>query len=519
MIRVFLTSLILFIFNSVVITSAITLDDVEVEGGFAEVVSTYGEVLIKKNKGDEWQKIEPSQELNEFSAIKTSPQSYMKLILKDNSIVQISEKTAFTVEYNKGFNFNLAYGKLRILSVREGKKVMTPWGEGILKNGEYIWDVHQVNKKLKVEITAISGELILDGEKIKPEAYDLPPEKKPYSAYSYDYPYLLYFGEKAEDRFKSYDLEFKPHFPSRAIASESEIEVFIEEKKTADQFFDSEPVFKPVKGEIWVHDIAYDEAVRIIEKKTAEIARELLPTALKTASDNLVWEVASRSVFKWGVYYAKNISKYQVPIAVKGSFLGKRKPASSYYEKDHYKDSTEQIAAVRSYRAAKVAVLKKGYEKGWEEAQKYAQMMLPKIITPIISEKIYDTVKPQAMKAVRKAVENSKLVFTKDVERLIDHLSQIAATKECERWIEKVGPKYASLAAQKAAKEAARGAAEDIAFHMSQESKKRAGKLMGDLLARERARKVAREVAGEAQEEKAASFKRRSKRYFIESQR
>lgn len=498
--------------------SAITIDEIEGDNGFAEIVTIYGEGLYQTNKGGEWKKLEVGQELIDFSAIKTKPQSYVKLLLKDNSVVHLGEKTALTIDNNNNFSFNLSQGKLRILSVKRPKTVTTAWGEGVLKTGEYIWDVFELNKKLKVEITALSGKLILDGEEIQPESYDTVPEKKPYSAYSYDYPYLLYFGEKAEDRFKTYDMEFNPNYPNREIASDSEIEVVIEEKKSTEDFNEG-PVFDPVKGEIWVHDIAYDEAVRIIEKKSSEIGKELLPTALKTASDNLVWDVASRSVFKWGVYYAKNISNYQVPIAVKGSFLGKREIASSYYEKDNYKDSTEQIAGVRSYRAAKVAVLKKGYEKGWQEAQKYAELMLPKIITPVISKKIYDAVKPEAMKAVKKAVESSKLVFTKDVERLIDHLTQVAAKNECERWIVKMGPRYAGVAAKRAAKEAARGAAEDIAFHMSQESKKRAGKLMGDLLARERARKVAREVAQEAQEEKAASFKKRSKRYFIESQR
>lgn len=517
--RTLMFSLILFFMNAMVMASDIITDSPHGKDGYAEVLTLLGEVLFKTSQGEDWRKLEVGEAVGGFVAIKTNSQSYLKLLLKDNSVVHFGENTAVTMSYSKGYSFNLSRGKVRILSLKENKVVTTEWGSALVKRGEFIWDVYELNKKLKVEITALGGKIEIDGEVLTPEEYDAPPETKPYSAYSYDYPYLLYFGEKPEDRFKSYVFDFSPNFPSRTLASEDAIEVVIEETKSKEEILSEGPVFDKVKGEIWVHDIAYDETVRIVEKKTSELAKDFLPTALKTASENLVWEVASRSVVKWGIQYANNVSKYQVPRTVEGSYLSRREPASSYYEKDFYRESTEQIAEVRAYRAAKIVVLKKGYEKGWREAQRYAQMMLPKIITPVISKKIYEEVKPLALKAVKKAVEKSKLVFTPDVERLVDHLSQISATKECERWIEKMGPVYTRLSAQNAAKEAARNAAEDIAFHMSQKSKKRAGKLMGDLLARERARKVARDVAQEAQEEKAESFKRRSRRYFIESQR
>lgn len=493
--------------------------DFSEEKTFAEVVTVDGEAFFKLKETDEWKKLKPGQYLPSFMAIKTSPQSYLQLLLQDNSLAHLGEKTALTFSFNKTYKFNLSHGKLRLLSVRIPKTVETAWGESQLKTGEFIWDAFHLNEKLKVEITAISGSLILDGEVLKPESYDLAPEKKPYSAYSYDYPYLLYFGEKSEDRFKSYDLVFNPSFPSRGLASEDDIEVVVEEKKTASDFVDDIPAYTPVTGEIWVHDIVYDEAVRIIEKKTVELAKEFMPTAMRTAAEYLVWDVASRSVFKWGVQYAKNISSYQVPLAVQGSYLSKRKPASTYYEKDLYRESTQQIAQVRAYRAAKVAVLKKGYEKGWQEADKYARLMLPKIITPLVSQKIYESVRPAAEVAIKKVVKQSKLIHTKDVDRLVEHLSRVASEKECKKWIELYGPRYTKVAAQQAAKEAARNAAEDIAYHMAQVSSERAGKIMGDLLARERARNVAREVAQEAKEQKAEFSRNRSKRYLIESQR
>ncbi len=483
-----------------------------------ESVIVDGDIWYKVTSDEPWKKVKVGQQFKEFFALRTGSQSYLQILLQDNSVIHVGEKSALTLKYNQNFQFNLERGKLRILSVKNLKVIETPWGKSELKTGEFLWDVHEVDKKLRVEITSLSGSMILDGESITPESYDQPPEKKPFSAYSYDYPYLLYFGENEESSSKNYKYDFNPKFPERSLASAEDIQVIIEEKG-AREFVDDAPQFDPVKGEIWVHDIVYDEAVRIIEKKSAVIARQLMPAALRTASENLVGEVASRSVLKWGVKYAKNITDYQVPIAVQGSYLGNRNPASTYYEKDLYRESTERIAEVRSYRAAKVAVLKKGYEKGWQEAQKYALTLLPKVITPLVSQEIYESVKDEALSVIKKVIKKSELVHTKDVERLVDHLAQITAKKECERWIDQWGPLYTQLAAQSAAKQAARDSAEEIAFFMANESKKRAGNLMGQLLARERARKVAREVAQEAKEKKAESYKKRSRRYFIESQR
>lgn len=518
----------LLIFLTLLIHSSFAVEILEGEELYvAEVIQATGEVKCASEKNEEqfvWQPVETGHRIKDFCALKTMENSYVQLLLSDNSLVHVGEESFLTLnglvgkrgKGHRGYDFELGRGRLRILSYKTPKNIKTPWGHSLLKKGEFIWDVYELKKKLKVELVALSGSLTLDGEKLVPDNYDLAPEKRPNSAYTFDYPHLLYFGER--QREASYDIAFNPKFPSRSIAS-VEIEDVIVEKEEVDKPYVEAEIFEPVKGEIWVHDIVYDEAVRVIEKAAYEKAMVLVPVALREASEELVWEVASRSVLKWGVKYAQNISNLQVPLAVKGSYLGKRREIASFYEKDAYKRSTEEIAETRSYRAAKVAVLKKGYEKGWMEAKQYADLMMPKIVVPLVSKKIYDHVKPLGEKAVAKTIKESTLIHTPNVDRLIEHLSQVASKKYTQRIIDELGGKYTTLAAQKAAREAARSAAEEVATYMAKTSSKRAGKIMGDLLARERARKIARDVAQEAKNEEAETSQKRSRRLYLESQR
>jgi hypothetical protein len=510
-------------------TSAMEILDGE-ESYIAEVISSHGEVMCADQKLEtqySWKELKTGERISSFCAIKTRENSYLQLLLSDNSLIHVGEQSFVTINGSlgkngkkfKSFSFEIGRGRLRILSYKNIKNVKTPWGVSQLKKGEFIWDVYELKNKLKVELVALSGSIILDGEELQPDAYELPPEKRPNSALTFDYPHLLYFGEKKPST--SYDIAFEPTFPERKIASVEIEDVIVDPQigSKDDEVFEEKEIFEPITGEIWVHDIIYDEAVRVIEKAAYDKALELVPVALREASEELVWEVASRSVLKWGVKYAQNISNIQVPLAVKGSYLGKRREIASFYEKDAYKRSTEEIAQTRTYRAAKVIVLNKGYEKGWMEAKKYADAMMPKVVIPLVAKKIYNHIKPLGTLAVKKIIDDSTLIHTPNVDRLIEHLSQVAAKKYTQRIIDEYGPRYTKLAAQRAAREAARSAAEEIAFYMAKTSSKRAGKIMGDLLARERARKIARDVAQEAKDEEAENSQKRSRRLYLESQR
>ncbi|CAM9899775.1 unnamed protein product, partial [Chrysoparadoxa australica] len=383
-------------------------------------------------------------------------------------------------------------GKLRVLSYQNPKTIKTPWGDSILEKGELQWNVYNENKKLKVSLIAYEGSVIMDGEKITPESYNPLPEETPEKVKLFDKPYSFWFANEPGE--VDYDIAFDPSFTkaSRGIASvDGEIEDVVVEEEVEVEEFDK------VTGDIWVHDIVYDEAVRVFEREAYKKARDLLPVALKEASNNLVWDVASRSVLKWGVQYAKKNSMRQVPLSVAGSYLGERSKNISFYDKDLYRKSTEEIARLRSYRAAKVSMLTYGYEKGWREADNYAQKMLPLVVKPIIMVEVQDHIYPLGKDAVENIIKTSNLQKTKDVDKLTKHLSQVIAEKVTIDLIKKLSPYYTQTAAQVAAKEAARSAAEEVANLMAKDSSQKAGDLMMKLLARERGRKIAREIASE----------------------
>jgi hypothetical protein len=495
-------------------TSAFALEVIsDQDDSFAQIVTVEGEVKVAKDKG-EWEDLKVGAKISRYSALKTHEKSYVKILLSDNSLVHVGQNTALTIEKDKIFKFNIGRGQLRILSYKNKKEVKTPWGESQLENGEFIWDVYLVNTKMKVALTALSGSISLGEEELRPKVYEEKPDVKPKSTMAYDHSCILYFGEAIEEN--SYDIAFEPSFPERKLAS---IEDVIVEDLNSTSAQVEEESFSPVEGDIWVHDVVYDEAVRVIETEAFKKARELVKPAVIEASDGLVWEVASRSVLKWGVQYAQRLSDFQVPLAVQGSYLGKRQDDSSFYEKDAYKTSTEDITRVRTYRAAKMAVLRTGYKKGWMEAQRYAMSMLPKIVVPVVSKSVYEHILPLGKSAVKKVIKKSNLVHTADVDRLVEHLCQVASVKFTNKLIDNYAPYYTKIAAQSAAREAARSAAEDIAYFMAEKSSKRAGKLIGDLLARERARKIARGVAQETKKEDAESSRKRSRRLMIETQR
>ncbi|MCR9206561.1 MAG: hypothetical protein NXH75_18400, partial [Halobacteriovoraceae bacterium] len=360
-----------------------------------------------------------------------------------------------------------------------------------------------------------SGSIEMDGQKIVPSSFSKLPEETKEKAKYFNKPYVFWFADEPGEI--DYDIAFTPDFkkPGRGLASAGGIEDIVVQEVEEVEVED----FDKVKGKIWVHDIVYDEAVRTLENAAYEKARQLIPVAVKEASQNLVWDVASRSVLKWGVQFAKKTSQDQVPVSVAGSYLGERDDQFNFYDKNLYREATEEIARLRSYRAAKVAVLKYGYEKGWREAKAYAEKMIPLIVKPIVMVQVQEYALPLGIEAVDEVIKKSNLKKTKDVDKLLTHLSQVISEKVTLELINKYAPYYTKSAAQVAAKEAARSSAEEVAQFMAKDSSERAGDLIIKLLARERGRRVAREIASEAKRTEALSAKRKAQTWQDRSQR
>lgn len=496
-----------------------------IEGGenyIAQLIEVHGDVLVKESeKGStSWTPVSLGLGLSSSFALKTLEKSYVKILLADNSIIQLSETTGIKIDIGEGkspkLSISIARGKMRMLSYQNSKVINTPWGDSEFEKGEFQWDVFNENQKLKVVLTAYSGSLKFDGEIIEPSNYAQVPESKESLSNVFNRPYYYWFGNDGSI-VRDYDIAFDPSFKkaTRGIASKSEeeIEDVIVEDEIEVESFDK------VKGAIWVHDIVYDEAVRTLELASYEKARELVPVAVEEASNNLVWDVASRSVLKWGVQYAKDKSRRQVPLAVAGSYMGEREDQFNYYDKDSYRKSTEDIAYLRAYRAAKVSMMTVGYEKGWKEAEAYTRKMLPIIVKPLIMQEVFDYAYPKGKQAIQNIIDKSELTKTKDVDKLVLHLAQVISEKTTADLIEKYGKVLAKRAAQNAAKEAAKSSSEEVARYMAENSGKKAGELITQLLARERGRSIARKIASEAKIDESEEAKKEADSWQFRSQR
>jgi|GEM_PF-2080137 len=456
--------------------------------------------------------------LEQGNYLETKDKSYIQLLLSDNSLIQIGANSIVQVKNDKNGDFYLHKGKLRVLSYKNKKVIETPWGPTELTKGEFLWDVFEEKGKLKVEIDPFSGSLVI-GEKIfEPKEYVAKPEATILNATHFARPWVVYFGEI--DQSKSYVGRVKMRFNERKLASieEAEIAEFSEDLQD-EQASLKDMKFEKVKGDIWVHDIVYDEAVRAIEKAAFKKAKQIVPFSVKEAADNLVWEVARKSVFKWGAKFARIASDGQVQQSVEGSVNEEEVVSSSYYDKERFLDSTERIANLRAYRISKVAWVKGGYEKGWREAKEYALKMMEPIVVPVLRGEVYEYSKEAGNKAVDEVLKKSQLVKTPDVDKLVEHLSQVAADKIIKRLVSQYAPFYTERAAKIAAKQVAESTAEDVARYMAEDASEKAGELLLKNMAKTRASSLARGLASESKEEEARTYGQKSRKKQVSKYR
>lgn len=456
--------------------------------------------------------------LKQGNYLETKDKSYIQLLLSDNSLVHLGPNSIVQVLNDKKGDLYLHKGKIRVMSYKNKKNIETPWGPTGLTKGEFIWDVFEEKGKVKVEIDPFSGTLVI-GEKIfEPKEYLAKPETTIKNASHFARPWIAYFGE--EDQSKSYVGKVNMTFPERKLASIEESEIAEFSKDLQEDTSSAENmIFEKVKGDIWVHDIVYDEAVRAIEKAAFKKANQIVPFSVKEAADSLVWEVATRSVFKWGAKFARIASDSQVRESVKGSVNEEEVVSSSYFDKERFLDSTERIANLRAYRISKVAWVKGGYEKGWREANEYALKMMEPIIVPVLRGEVYEYTKKAGIKAVNDVLKKSELVRTPDVDKLVEHLSQVASDKIIKRLVAKYAPYYTERAAKRAAKEIAESTAEDVGRYMAEDASVKAGELLLKNMAKTRASSLARGLASESKEEEARAYGQKSRKKQVSKYR
>ncbi len=454
---------------------------------FGTVISLKGDVSSSID-GKKWIPLREGEELSKFAALKVRDKSFLKIILSDNSLVSLDEDSMVSLSFRENYTkLVVGRGRVRLLSYKNEKVIQTPQRTFSLYKGEYLIDVFKQNSLLKTDLTAYSGHVFFKGEPVIPKEYAKRPK--------------LEFPKRRENA--SYDIAIKPPVektPSRGIASVEEdasVEE-IRESLNADFEVDQE------KGEIWVHDIVYDEAVRVIESFVFKEVDRLVPIAVEEASKNLVWDVAEKSIKRWGVYYANKGINGEVPLVVNRAYqyeTGKEEGDFSHKNILSYEYSTGKVAEIRTYRRAKVLVETKGYEKSWQETKGYIEKMLPEVVAPLIVKEVYTKVLPIARKAVDKVMKKSELVPSKDVDKLIRHISRVTCEIITKNAIHKYGNLYATRDAKLIVGQLSRGVSHDIANYMAIKAKKRASNVITTLFARQRARGIASEVVEESNQE------------------
>ncbi len=478
------------------------------------IASIVGDVKLSK-EGRNWFSPRLGEGINEFVAIKVRDKSYAKVMLADNTLIHIGSDTFLSLVKKKGkLHVNLGRGRIRLLSYKGEKVIRTPQREFSLYSGEYLVDVNQKNSILRTDLTAYSGHLFHKGEVVLPKEYSKRPEDIHGEKYTIEEPYSYYFPKVEEG--VNYDIAITPpkKAASRGIAS-----VEIDKEP-----FDSEFQIDEEKGEIWVHDIIFDETVRVIEELVYREVEKLAPIAIKEASSQLVWDVAGKSMKRWGVYFARESEDQQVPLAVKSSYENQlrdntQEDTNSFHYYDSYESSTKKVAEIRTYRVAKVLVETKGYEKAWRETHQYVMDLLPKVVNPLLVKDIYEKVRPLAKKPVMEVIKKSELVYSKDVDRLIKHITYLTARRLTERIINTRGKEISKQIAKEALRSVSQSVSHDIATYMADKAKERAGSLVATLFARKRARSVASEVAEETNEKIYQNAQKKQRRLLFESTR
>lgn len=481
----------------------------------ANIVSLEGDVSFSKD-GKSWIPLKEGDELEDFAALKVRDKSYLKVILKDHSLIQVDADSLISLSSKKDFiKVAVGRGRMRILSYKDEKVIQTPQRQFSIFKGEYLVDVYKEKSLLKTSLTAYSGHVFYKGEPVIPESYEPRPVGN--------------FPPKRE--MVSYDIAIVPPAPDekqagRAIASVPETSVFEIEgapEEFNEEFDDNDYQIPKEKGEIWVHDIVYDEAVRVIEKFVARKVEEMVPTAVKEASQNLVWDVANKSIKRWGVYYAKKGIETEVPLAVNSAYQNEvTKKNDGDFSRQNvatYENSTGKVAEIRTYRVAKNLVETKGYERGWQETRDYIERLLPEVVTPIIVKEIYEKVLPHARESVQKVIEKSELVSTPEVEKLIRHISLLTSQSLTKLAVRKYGKIYATQEAKKVVRDISHGISHDIATYMASKAKSKATNLITTLFARQRARGIASGVAKESNEEAYQEMQKRQREHLFRAHR
>ncbi len=473
--------------------------------------------------GDVWQQCpeKPKQKfvlgdpITENCFIVSSKSSYLRAILSDNSLIHLGENSAVEIlSYKeKSYEFRIKQGQFRLLNFKKPKLIMVKGKSTVAHKGEFVWNLAD-ELKGKDTFIVISGSASSGDKKIKAS------ENSTLSKVLFNLEGSLwkkYFLGYKSSRLPTYT----PVFTSRNIASAdkpgddevSEMEEFLSDGE------ETVPDLPKVNSKILVHDMTFDAVSRAVEMASLKKANEIIPEAIKAACEELIWDVAHRSVIKWGTKYAFTAGVKEIPRSVGSNLKAVELETINLYDKELYKKSAEEITSIRSYRRAKNAAEVGGYNKGWREAQKYAVELMPEVVLPVVRRPIYLVAKTAGQSAAEFTLKSSKLLMTDDVNELVEHLSQVASKKIAMAQINHYTAYYTEMAAKRVALEIAKSSSEEIAKFVAAKASGVAGRIMQRKIAQKRARSIASSIATKNKKNEAAKAQSHSGRTIRETSR
>ncbi len=138
-----------------------------------------GKVIRTNANSKAKQQLKKGDSINEFDEINTPAKSYIKIIMTDDTIMQLGSHSQFKFEKYKlktkddrTATYNLLYGQMRTLIIRKTKKadalkIKTPTVAMGIRGTEIISDVYMMkNKQIATDIALISGKVTLDLSKM-----------------------------------------------------------------------------------------------------------------------------------------------------------------------------------------------------------------------------------------------------------------------------------------------------------------------------------------------------------------
>ena len=485
-----------------------------IDKGMIQVAQINGPVFLNQEKRERALKL--GETFFETSYLETGKKSLVKLILPNNSLMYIGPDSTIKLHEIKGkgsessLTFEIIRGRMRMVGYKGHHYVKSPKGAIYFKDADIQWDVYRVEKAIVSEVKQFSGEIVSKGELVKKlEAKDRP-EVNISGIDSMNQPWERWLGKAGVSH--DYALSYIPNFSNskkkergRAIASlespeTQELELDSEFILMSDESGEEEQYSYPVTSkEIYVHENLFDHVLIHVQRAAQDKAKEIVASSYELAAKEIVWEVASRSLIRWGTQYAQRAALDEIPENLRSMFQEIEKRDINFRKSKIYVDSVERISQLKSYTAAKKSIENEASSKAITESQAYILALTKKIITEPIRYKVYKHAKEIAQITTKEFMNKSELLHTEDVANLVEYLSQVAAKRYTENEINRIEEKMSYKVAKSAVLEANNRGADKIASFISEKVSKRTAQLFNKMLDQEVGERAARGLASENQ--------------------